>query len=353
MTDKVQLTPKKVLSNFCEPYIIAEIGSNHNGDMVLAKEMILSAKACGVDAVKFQSWSPATLIAREEYERNTKYTDNPKKHFGSLREMCERYYLRPEQHYELKEFCDENEIDFCSSPFANHEVDLLEDLGVPFHKVASMDINNLLLLRHIARTGKPVLLSTGMSTLTEIETAVKTIEAEGNKNIVLLHCIAIYPPKHEDINLLNITMLQQTFGYPVGFSDHSMGFTIPIASVALGACVIEKHFTIDKDLPGWDHMISADPPEMKMLAEETKIIAKSMGSYVRTVSADEEAKKLKFRRSVVATRPIAKGAVITPEDLTAKRPGLGIPPNEITNLYGRTVTRDVLEDDVLRWEDIK
>ena len=119
---KIRLTPEKELYNFCTPYIIAEIGSNHNGDMILAKEMILSAKACGVDAVKFQSWSPATLIAREEYERNTKYNDSPKKHFGSLREMCERYYLRPEQHYELKEFCDENQIDFCSSPFANHEV---------------------------------------------------------------------------------------------------------------------------------------------------------------------------------------------------------------------------------------
>ena len=350
---KIQLTAKKELYDFCEPYIIAEIGSNDNGDMILAKEMILSAKACGADAVKFQSWSPATLIAREEYERNTKYNDSPKKHFGSLREMCERYYLRPEQHFELKEFCDENEIDFSSSPFADHEVDLLEEINVPFHKVASMDINNLLLLKHIAQTGKPILLSTGMSTLAEIESAVKTIEAEGNKNIVLLHCIAIYPPKFEDINMKNITMLQQTFGYPVGFSDHSMGFSIPISSVALGVCVIEKHFTIDKDLPGWDHMISADPVEMKMIVEQSKIIAKSMGSYQRTVSEDEEAKKLKFRRSVVAARPISKGSAIVPEDLTAKRPGLGIPPNGIPNLYGRTVTRDILEDDVLRWEDIQ
>ncbi|MBO5723840.1 MAG: N-acetylneuraminate synthase family protein, partial [Lentisphaeria bacterium] len=315
---KIRLTAKKELYNFCEPYVIAEIGSNHNGDMILAKEMILSAKACGADAVKFQSWSPATLIAREEYDRNTKYNDSPKKHFGSLREMCERYYLRPEQHHELKEFCDENDIDFSSSPFANHEVDLLEELNVPFHKVASMDINNLLLLRHIAKTGKPILLSTGMSTLTEIETAVKAIESEGNHNIVLLHCIAIYPPKFEDINMHNITMLQQTFGYPVGFSDHSMGFSIPISSVALGACVIEKHFTIDRDLPGWDHMISADPVEMKMIVEQSKIIAKSMGCFQRIVSADEEAKKLKFLRSVVATRPIAKGSVIVPEDLTAK-----------------------------------
>ena len=303
----VKLTTQKDLYNFCEPYIIAEIGSNHNGEMTLAKEMIMAAKECGVDAVKFQSWSPATLIAREEYDRNTKYNDSPKKHFGSLREMCERYYLRPEQHFELKEFCDKNNIDFSSSPFAEHEVDLLDEIGVPFHKVASMDINNLLLLKHIAKTGKPVLLSTGMSTLEEIATAVKVIENEGNRNIVLLHCIAIYPPKLEDINLNNITMLQQTFGYPVGFSDHSMGEFIPVASVALGACVIEKHFTTDKDLPGWDHMISADPKEMKEIVEQSKIIAKSLGSYQRVVSAEEEAKKLKFRRSVVAVRPIPKG----------------------------------------------
>ncbi len=351
--DTIQLTQNKKLYNFCEPYIIAEIGSNHNGDMILAKEMILAAKECGVDSVKFQSWSPATLIAREEYDRNTKYNDSPKKHFGSLREMCEKYYLRPEQHFELKEFCDKHEIDFSSSPFANEEVNLLDKVGVAFHKVASMDINNLLLLKHIAKSGKPVLLSTGMSTLEEIATAVKTIENEGNHNIVLLHCIAIYPPKYEDINLRNITMLQQTFGYPVGFSDHSMGYSIPISSVALGACVIEKHFTIDKDLPGWDHMISADPEEMKMIVQESKIIAKSMGSLQRTVSADEEAKKLKFRRSVVALRPIPQGTVISPEDLTAKRPGLGIPPNEIFNIYGRTAARDILEDDVLRWEDIR
>ena len=350
--DKIQLTPKKEVFNFCRPYIIAEIGSNHNGDMMLAKQMILSAKECGVDAVKFQSWSPKTLIAREEYERNTKYNDSPKKHFGSLRAMCERYYLRPEQHEELKAFCDENEIEFCSSPFSFEEVDLLEKLNVPFHKVASMDINHILLLKHIARTGKPILLSTGMSTLTEVDTAVKAIEEEGNHNIILLHCIAIYPPKHEDINLRNITMLQQTFECPVGFSDHSFGFSIPLASVALGACVIEKHFTIDKDLPGWDHMISADPAEMKMIVKEARIIADSMGTFRRRVSADEEAKKLKFRTSVIATHAIPKGSVLKLEDMTAKRPGLGIPPNKMMDLVGRTVTRDIAEDDVLRWEDV-
>lgn len=351
--DRIQLTPKKEVFSFCHPYVIAEIGSNHNGDMALAKEMILSAKECGVDAVKFQSWSPKTLIAREEYERNTVYNDNPKKHFGSLQAMCERYYLRPEQHEELKAFCDENEIEFCSSPFSYEEVDLLERLNVPFHKVASMDINHILLLRHIARTGKPILLSTGMATLTEIDTAVKTIEEEGNHNIVLLHCISIYPPKLEDINLRNITMLQQTFEYPVGFSDHSFGFSIPLASVALGACVIEKHFTTDKDLPGWDHMISADPAEMKMIVQEARIVADSMGTFRRRVSADEEAKKLKFRTSCVATHAIPKGSVLKLEDMTAKRPGLGIPPNKMTDLVGRTVTRDVAEDDVLRWEDIR
>lgn len=264
---KVQLTPKKEVFNFCEPYIIAEIGANHNGDMDLAKKMIDSAVECGCDAVKFQSWTPDSLIAKEEYDRNQSYDDSPKKHFGSLKEMVEKYYLRDEQHFELKEYCESKGVDFCSSPFSNKEVDLLVSLGVPFLKIASMDINNIPFLKYAAKTMKPIVVSTGMSTLSEIEIAVKTIQEEGNSNIVLLHCISIYPPKDKDIHLRNITMLQQAFNLPVGFSDHSFGASIPLASVALGACIIEKHYTLDKDLPGWDHEISANPDEMKTISK--------------------------------------------------------------------------------------
>lgn len=347
---KFNLTDKKEVFNFCEPYIIAEIGANHNGDMELARQMIDSAKACGADAAKFQSWSPSSLIAREEYDRNQTYDDSPKKHFGSLKEMVEKYYLRPEQHRELKEYCDSVGIDFCSTPFAPEEVDLLNNLDVPYHKVASMDVNNLGLLSSIAASGKPVLLSTGMSTLGEIEQAITTIEEEGNSRIVLLHCISIYPPAYEDIHLRNIEMLRNTFGYPVGFSDHTFGFSIPLASVALGSCLIEKHFTTDKTLPGWDHEISADPYELKIIVEESRNIALSLGNLKRTVSKAEQEKKFKFRRSIVTRQKLVKGHVLTAGDLDVKRPGTGIGPDEMSYVVGRRLKQDIDGDELVLWD---
>lgn len=341
----------KEIKNYGVPYIIADIGANHNGDMELAKKMIESAKQCGADAVKFQSWTNKSLIADEEYKRNQSYDDSPKKHFGSLREMVEKYYLREEQHYELKEFCTKIGIEFCSTQFSKQEVDLLSKLDVPFYKVASMDINNIELLKYIAQQKKPILLSTGMSTIAEIEQAVKTIELEGNNQIVILHCISIYPPEYESINLNNIPMLQKTFDYPIGFSDHTIGTSIPLAAIALGSCLVEKHFTLDKDLPGWDHEISADPLEMKIISSESKNINRSLGSYNRIVSEAEEEKKKKFRRSVVITRDMEEGEVISLEDLAFKRPGTGIRPDEYQYVIGRKLKRKKLNDELLSWDD--
>ncbi len=343
----IQLTPSRTISNYGNPYIIAEIGANHNGDMELAKKMIDSAAACGCDAVKFQSWTPKSLISKEEYNKNQSYDDSPKKHFGSLEEMVKTYYLRPEQHKELNEYCKTKKIDFCSSPFSNKEIDLLVSLNVPFLKIASMDINNIPLLKYAADTQKPIVLSTGMATLGEIETAIQTIKDMGNEQIVLLHCISIYPPKDKDVHLRNIQMLQQSFQAPIGFSDHSFGYAIPLASVALGACIIEKHFTLDKDLPGWDHEISANPQEMKVICEGSKKIQAAMGNFNRTVSQAEEEKKLKFRRSIVAANTLKKGSKITESDLKYKRPGTGIPPNEYISIIGRTLAVDVQEDSII------
>lgn len=350
---KVKLSSKKTVYNFCEPYIIAEIGANHNGDMELAKKMIDSAVACGCDAVKFQSWTPQSLIAKEEYNRNQSYDDSAKKHFGSLKEMVEKYYLRDEQHAELKEYCEGKGVDFCSSPFSNKEVDMLVKLDVPFLKIASMDITNIPFLKYAAKTMKPLVVSTGMSTLAEIETAVKTIQAEGNNQLVLLHCISIYPPKDQDIHLRNITMLQQAFDLPIGFSDHSFGASIPLASVVLGACVIEKHFTLDKDLPGWDHEISANPEEMKTICQDSKKIAAALGNTFRIVSEEEEQKKGKFRRSIVSVRNLEKGHVIAEADLAYKRPGTGIPPNEYNYLVGRKLKEAVTEDFLFNWNNFE
>jgi sialic acid synthase SpsE len=334
------------------PYIIAEIGANHNGDMKLAKAMILEAKRCGADCVKFQSFDKSSLISKAEYQKNQSYDDSPKKHFGSLEEMVEKYYLRKEQHYELKEYCDQVEVDFTSTPFSEEEADLLVDLDVPFIKVASMDINNLPFLTYLAKKRKPLVLSTGMADLGEIESAVKAIEEVGNHEIIILHCISIYPPRYEDINLNNIQMLQEAFNYPVGFSDHSMGTSIPLASVAFGSCIIEKHFTLDKDMPGWDHEISADSEELEEIVNESRHIALALGSKRRIVSDDEMAKREKFRRSLVVTRDMQKGEQLIDQDLLSKRPGTGIPPNQISFVVGRRLSRDIEADDILTWKDL-
>tara|TARA_B100000315_G_scaffold255043_1_gene297402 strand:- start:471 stop:1526 length:1056 start_codon:yes stop_codon:yes gene_type:complete len=349
---KIGLTEDILIENYSQPYIIAEIGANHNGDMALAMQMIDAAKKSGADAVKFQSWTTESLIAKEEYENNQSYDDSPKKHFGSLYEMVEKYYLRTDQHKELFDYCENMDISFISSAFSEQEVDILEELGVAFHKVASMDINNLFLLKHIASTKKPVVLSTGMADLKEIELAVKTIENEGNNSIVLLHCVSLYPPCYEDINLNNIKMLREHFGYPVGFSDHTLGYAVSLAAAALGACVIEKHFTTDKYLPGWDHEISADPTEMEILARESKHIAISLGTYERTLSSAEKEKRKKFRRSLVLTRNLKAGDVVRRSDLTAKRPGTGVSPDKSDRIIGKTVKRDMESDELVREEDV-
>jgi len=340
------------VKDFSIPYVIAEIGANHNGDMAFARQMIDSAKSCGCDAVKFQSWTPYSLVSQYEYDRNQHYDDSPKKHFGSLKDMVEKYFLREDQHRELNRYCNNIGIEFCSTPFSKEEANLLEELTVPFYKIASMDINNLSFLRHVARKQKPILLSTGMATLAEIENAIRTIESEGNSQIILLHCIAIYPPAYEDIHLNNIPMLRQTFGFPVGFSDHTIGISIPLAAVALGSCVIEKHFTLDKDMPGWDHEISANPEEMRIIVAEFHNVVASLGEFRRTVSQAEEEKKLKFRRSIIASAHLKKGHEITFNDLAFKRPGIGIPPDRSDYVIGRKLSKDKKKDDLILWSDL-
>jgi sialic acid synthase SpsE len=333
------------------PYIIAEIGSNHNGDMDLCRRLIDSAKSCDVDAVKFQSWSESSLISKAEYERNASYSDR-KKHFGSLAEMVGKYQLTPEQHREIAEYCRKHGITFLSSCFAPEEVDLLDELNVPAFKIASMDINNLPLLRYVAGKKRAVIVSTGMSTLGEIEQAIQTLHDAGSGPIALLHCVSIYPPAIRTIHLRNIPTLQKTFDLPVGFSDHSMGTSIPLASIALGACIIEKHFTLDKDLPGWDHAISADPGELAVIAGEGRNIFLALGSTVRTVTLAEVEKRAKFRRRAILARPMTAGETVKSSDLKFLRPGTGINPDEIAYVVGRKVKSDFKADHELEWSDL-
>ncbi|WP_461208452.1 N-acetylneuraminate synthase family protein [Desulfocurvus sp. DL9XJH121] len=333
------------------PYVIAEIGSNHNGDMDLARRLVDAAVEAGADCAKFQSWSKRSLICKAEYERNTEYADTHR-HFGTLEQMCAKYQFTETQHREMADYCRERGITFISTPFSAHEADLLEGLDVPFFKIASMDVPNLPLLEHIGAKGRPVMLSTGMSTVGEVERAVAVLREAGSGPVCVLHCIAVYPPRYADINLLNIPMFQDVFDVPVGFSDHSRGTAIPLASVAVGACVVEKHFTLDKDMKGWDHWVSADPADMAEIVREGRNIALALGGRRRVLCADEQAKKLAFRRSAVAARPLTKGAVLAMDDLDFKRPGTGIGPDEAAYLVGRTLARDLAEDEEMQWNDL-
>ncbi len=333
------------------PYIIAEIGSNHNGDMDLCRRLIDAAADAGANAVKFQSWTESSLISKEEYDRNPEYSDK-KRHFGSLREMVKAYQLTSEQHVEARAHAAARGIDFCSSVFSPDEVDLLEELDVPFFKIASMDIIYLPLLAYTARKQRPMVISTGMATLAEIERAVEVVRGQGNEQIVLLHCISIYPPEMDTIRLRNMATLRQAFDVPVGFSDHSLGTSIPLAAIALGAALVEKHFTLDKNMPGWDHAISADPDELRTIVEEGRNVYTALGGSTRIVTEAEVEKRKAFRRSLVTRHPLPSGQLISEEDLDAKRPGTGISPAELEYVVGRKLARDLGQDEVVRWEDL-
>ncbi len=332
-----------------ESYIIAEIGANHNGNIKLAKEMIDKAKECGCDAVKFQSWTKYSLLTKNFYKEQNQFAD---KNFGTLEEMVEKFSLSKKEHIVLKEYCDNKKITFCSTPSTSEEVDMLDELKVPFFKVASMDLNNLSFLKYIAEKGKTIILSTGMGSLAEIETALNNIYETGNGEVILLHCIAVYPPDDKILNLRNIEMLNKTFDIPVGFSDHTIGTSISLAAITLGAKVIEKHFTLDKTLPGWDHAVSANPEEMKIIVEEGKRIVRALGKFKRVVSEKEMKQRESFRRSVVVKRKIKEGEILQKLDIDFKRPGTGIRPDEIKYILGRKVNKDINEDELINWEDL-
>jgi len=335
------------------PYIIAEIGANHNGDMALARKMIDEAKAIDCDCVKFQSWD-ANLFSKSVYEQNYFLTDdyrNRKDH--TLRSIMEAYAVSSAQLRELKAYCDKIGIGFTSTPFERDQIDVLMSLDAPFIKIASMDLNNDHLLSHAAKTGRTVMLSTGLSTLSEIEHAVDTLERNGSKDIVLLHCVSLYPPRDEEVNLRNMAMLADAFGYPVGFSDHTFGSAVPLGAIALGAVVIEKHFTLDKSMEGWDHKISADPPEMREIVDGGRKIHAGLGVSRRVLSAREVKQRDAYRRSIVAARDIRKGDRIVERDLTFRRPGTGIEPNMAAAIIGMVASRDIPADKIVEWAEFR
>jgi sialic acid synthase SpsE len=350
----MKLTNTKTINNFSKPYIIAELGSNHNGNMSIAKKLITQAKEAGVDCVKFQSWNKNSLFSQKKFDDNYFIADDYRNRDDyTLEEIVEEYSISEEELLDMKVFCDELDIDCTSTPFSEKEADfLVNKMSTPFIKVASMDLNNYPFLEYLARKGKPMIISTGLSELYEIDRAVKVIESAGNNQIALLHCVATYPPEDSDVNLNNIKTLMAIYpNYPIGFSDHTLGTIIPLAAVSIGACLIEKHFTLDKEMEGWDHKVSATKDEMKTIVQESNRIISAMGS-LRISATESDEKKKEFRRSIVITRDMGKGEIIRAEDIDYKRPGGFLAPAATEFVIGRTLKIDVKNDHILSKEDM-
>jgi N-acetylneuraminate synthase len=321
--------------------------------MKLAKKLISRAKEAGASCVKFQSWTKDSIFTKQKYKENYFLNDDYRnRNDYTLEEIVDEYSISGDQLVEMSEYAKDLEIHCSSTPFTKMEVDHLVDvLQVPFLKVASMDLNNYPFLEYIGSKGKPVVLSTGFSQLFEIDKAVKTIE-RFHSEIAILHCVSSYPPKDNDINLLNITTLRNIYpDYLIGFSDHSLGIPMPLASIALGAKIIEKHFTLDKNMEGWDHKVSADYSELKSIVSDSNRIHEALGSLKITVSEDEE-RKNEFRRSIISAKPIKKGEKITHEHIDYKRPGGNIDPEYTQFIIGRITSRDLGEDEVIKLTDI-
>ena len=326
-------------------FIIAEAGVNHNGDAELAMQLIDAAKDAGADAVKFQTFKTENLLSKNIVV--PKHVESKESLFDTIRGL----ELSEEAHYMLSEYCKQKGIVFMSTPMDNNSVDLLEDIGVPVFKVASCDLDNLPLLKYISKTEKPIILSTGMGSISEVGEAIEVIKSNGNSDIILLHCVSAYPPKVEDVNLRAMETLRNAFKLTVGYSDHTIGINIPLAAVALGAKVIEKHFTLDKNMEGPDHAVSADPDDLERLVSGIREIEESFGTGVKVPSKDEIEMRRSFRKSIVAIANIKKGATITPEMLSVKRPGTGISPKYFDFIAGRKAERNLSKDDLITMDD--
>lgn len=341
---KIALNDSNELSNFGTPYIVAEMNTSHFGKIENAKDMITAAKEAGCNCVKFQSWTTTSLYSK------TYYVENP-----IAKRFVKGFSFSEEQLLELAKFCNEIGISFASTPYSNQEVDfLVDECKVPFLKVASMDLNNHIFLDYMGRKGIPLILSTGMGDISEIREAVKVLEKTGNNDICILHCISIYPPELSTIRLNNIIGLREEFpDYPIGFSDHSIGIEIPVAAVALGACLIEKHFTLDSSKIGMDNQVATEPFAMTKLVENCFNVHAALGSHERVVLPAELEKRKEMRRSVVSARDLKAGDIICLNDLDLKRPGTGIPADRVSTIIGKTIKNDIEKDILISIEDLE
>lgn len=331
-------------------FIIAEAGVNHNGSLDLALQLIEAAKESGADAVKFQTFKADSLATASAHK--AAYQERTTGKAESQFEMLKRLELGIEAHRKLIEHCQRIGIQFLSSPFDIESADLLETMELPLYKIPSGEITNVPYVRHIAGKGKPVILSTGMCTLGEVEEAIKILRDSGAADITLLHCVTEYPAPFNEINLRAMQTMRMAFGLPVGYSDHTPGIEISIAAAALGAVVIEKHFTLDRDLPGPDHAASLEPTELRQLVNAIRHVEAALGSGIKTPAKCEIPNMSVARKSVVAARTLNAGHKLQSDDLAIKRPGNGITPGQLGDLVGRTLGSDVQKDELLRWDHL-
>ncbi|HEX9397915.1 MAG TPA: N-acetylneuraminate synthase [Burkholderiales bacterium] len=326
-------------------FVIAEAGVNHNGDAAIAADLIRAAAQAGADAVKFQTFSAERLATESSHKADYQLatTDPAESQF----EMLKRLELPRAAYPELIALSKSQGILFLSSPFDEDSADFLEHLAVPAFKIPSGEITNLPLLEHVARKGRPMIVSTGMSDLGDVRSAVECIAGAGNPPLALLHCVSTYPAAPSDVNLRAMQTLRGAFATPVGYSDHGQGNEIALAAVALGACIVEKHLTISRGLPGPDHRASAEPGELLALVRGIRSVEAALGDGTKKPAASERSTAAAARRSLVAARDIPRGTVLTEAHIAVRRPGTGLPPGARPTLLGRRATRDIASGTLL------
>jgi N-acetylneuraminate synthase len=342
----IEIEGRKIGSGF-PTYIIAEMSANHHQNFDQALRILEAAEEVGADAIKMQTYTADTLTI-----------DSDKKYFrvggGTLwddRTLYELYgeaYTPWEWQPKLKKAADDLGLAFFSSPFDFSAVDFLEDIGVPCYKLASFELVDIPLIEKIARTGKPIIMSTGMASLEEIKTAIHTARSAGAKQIALLKCTSAYPAPPEEMNLLTIPHLARTFGVPTGLSDHTLGTVVPVAAVSIGACIVEKHFTLNREIPGPDSAFSLEPDEFKGMVDAIRTAEKALGQVDYTVG-EFESKSLVFRRSLFVVEDVKAGEPFTERNVRSIRPGHGLPTKHLKNILGRKAARDLERGTPLDW----
>ncbi len=329
-------------------YIIAEAGSNHDRNLDQAKRLIDVAAEAGADAVKFQTFAADRIVA--ETATRAKYLEGILPAGKTMSELFRELELPREWHAELFEHATSAGLDFISTPFDFEAIDLLDDLGVKAFKVATYELWHLPLIREVASRGKPIICSTGMANMADVQSAVDTVAATGNEQLVLLHCVVNYPPPFADLNLRAIETMRTAFGVPVGYSDHSPGMTAPIVATALGAAVIEKHFTISRDLPGPDHRFALEPDELKAMVQAIHDAQAALGTGIKRMAPAEADLYVTARRSLFASRDIPAGTMLVEGDIAVLRPGTGLEVRDLAKVVGRTARRPIRRHEPLAWE---